>query len=60
MEQQGGAQLRGADAASSALPKAEKDRFSVDFALVATERKGLPVVRRIARGTVEAGFNCLA
>lgn len=41
-------------------PKAEKDRFSVDFALVATERKGLPVVRRIARGTVEAGFNCLA
>lgn len=31
-------------------PGAEKERFSVDFALVATERKGLPVVRRIARG----------
>jgi hypothetical protein len=31
-------------------PAAEKERFTVDFALVATERKGLPVVRRIARG----------
>lgn len=29
-------------------PPADKDRFTVDFALVATERRGLPILHRIA------------